>query len=656
MRIGRWGLTLTLLATALVVGEAATPALAVGAGGRITPIDPVRIVDTRTSGRATQIHLGSGILAVTPLAKPMSGPSSAPGSMFVRTCGSAASPSDPRIDYGPDVAATLRVVRTDDACAYTTSPVDFVVDRLGTVVATPTSDRSQYVPLTTPVVVLSDVVTIAGGSTRNLGRPSAIPADATAAVLSVRGSGRVGSVAVTSCRPESNSTLAFPSAFSAAVEIVKMGPADKLCLRGNTSGEQAVVHIELIGYLSPHGPDPMSLPPMYTVRDEPSPEPGFAAFNPDRALDTRSGIGCIVEADRCFVPSKLAAGETVAVAIDEYLGSSTTALSMNVTVTGPDDGGYLTVWPCDEPRPDASNLNWRPGETRANLVVAKYASDATVCFFTTAATELIVDVTGVYDFDAGAPASAVAPNRLLDTRLAVGVPGTSVVPANGVVTLQVAGRAGVPRDVGAVTMNVTAAGPEAGGYVTAWPCDEPQPNASNLNFPPGGAIPNLVTVGVSAAGTVCLFASAPTHLLADVAAWYGGGGTSGLVELSPSRSLDTRLGIGVPAGKVAANGVITLPVRRRNGVAADAQAVVMNVTVTNPEADGFVTVWPCDQAMPVVSNLNFRGGDSVPNLVSVKLSAAGTVCLMSTARTDVLADVAGYLTSKPTTVSTIVLV
>jgi hypothetical protein len=34
----------------------------------------------------------------------------------------------------------------------------------------------------------------------------------------------------------------------------------------------------------------------------------------------------------------------------------------------------------------------------------------------------------------------------------------------------------------------------------------------------------------------------------------------------------------------------------------------------------------------------------VPNLVSVKLSAAGTVCIFSTATTHVLADVAGYTT------------
>ena len=73
----------------------------------------------------------------------------------------------------------------------------------------------------------------------------------------------------------------------------------------------------------------------------------------------------------------------------------------------------------------------------------------------------------------------------------------------------------------------------------------------------------------------------------------------------------------------------------------------MNVTVTNTEADGYLTAWPCDQPRPEASNLNFRRGADVPNLVSVKLAANGTVCIFSTAPTDVIADVAGYTTDVP---------
>ena len=59
------------------------------------------------------------------------------------------------------------------------------------------------------------------------------------------------------------------------------------------------------------------------------------------------------------------------------------------------------------------------------------------------------------------------------------------------------------------------------------------------------------------------------------------------------------------------------------GVPADAAAVTLNVTVTNPSAAGFVTVWPCGQPRPLASNLNYVAGQSVPNLVLAKLGAAG---------------------------------
>jgi hypothetical protein len=79
----------------------------------------------------------------------------------------------------------------------------------------------------------------------------------------------------------------------------------------------------------------------------------------------------------------------------------------------------------------------------------------------------------------------------------------------------------------------------------------------------------------------------------------------------------------------------------------------MNVTATGTEAAGFVTIWPCDAARPVVSNLNFAAGETNPNSVSVKLSATGTVCLFSDATTHLIADVAGFTTSTPTDVVTL---
>jgi hypothetical protein len=76
-------------------------------------------------------------------------------------------------------------------------------------------------------------------------------------------------------------------------------------------------------------------------------------------------------------------------------------------------------------------------------------------------------------------------------------------------------------------------------------------------------------------------------------------------------------------------------------------AAVMNVTATDAAGPGHVIVWPADAlTQPVVSNLNFTTGLTVPNLVMVKL-AAGTgdvSMLVHGGPADLVADVVGYFT------------
>ena len=67
---------------------------------------------------------------------------------------------------------------------------------------------------------------------------------------------------------------------------------------------------------------------------------------------------------------------------------------LNVTVTKPDGTGYVTVWPCASPQPDASNLNYVAGQTVPNAVIAPVDANGEVCFYTYAPTDLIADVNG----------------------------------------------------------------------------------------------------------------------------------------------------------------------------------------------------------------------------------------------------------------------
>jgi hypothetical protein len=201
--------------------------------------------------------------------------------------------------------------------------------------------------------------------------------------------------------------------------------------------------------------------------------------------------------------------------------------------------------------------------------------------------------------------------------------------------------------VAAVAMNLTATETAADGYVTAFPCPQGAPNASNLNYRAGQSVPNQVVVPV-VDGRVCFTSYATAHLIADVLGWFGGvAGTNGtrFQASSPARALDTRTGLRTDggAGPVPANVTVPLVLTGRAGVpATGATAVTMNVTVTGPAADGYLTVFPCGEAPPGASNLNFVAGQTVPNLVTVPLGVGGQVCLSSFAPADVIADVAGW--------------
>jgi CSLREA domain-containing protein len=120
-------------------------------------------------------------------------------------------------------------------------------------------------------------------------------------------------------------------------------------------------------------------------------------------------------------------------------------------------------------------------------------------------------------------ASTVVPARLLETRVGEGLEtidglfeGVGRVAAGGVIEVDVSGRGGVPDGVGAVMLNVTAIRPDATGYLTVYPCDEPRPLASNVNYSAGQVIPNAVLAKVAAVGTVCIFTWAATDLAVDV--------------------------------------------------------------------------------------------------------------------------------------------
>ena len=179
------------------------------------------------------------------------------------------------------------------------------------------------------------------------------------------------------------------------------------------------------------------------------------------------------------------------------------------------------------------------------------------------------------------------------------------------------------------------------GYVTVWPCDQPQPVASNLNPDAGTTVANLVNVAVAADGTVCFGSFAATHLVIDALGWFGtadlvGGARLGAVV--PTRVVDTRKNL--TSDRLDTGETLTVDLRARAGLPADVTAVQATLTVVNPSSAGYLTAWPCG-ARPLASNVNYTGGATVANSAQVTLSSTGQLCLYSLKSTDVLVDVTG---------------
>ncbi|MGD9998602.1 MAG: TolB family protein [Ilumatobacteraceae bacterium] len=222
---------------------------------------------------------------------------------------------------------------------------------------------------------------------------------------------------------------------------------------------------------------------------------------------------------------------------------------------------------------------------------------------------------------------------------------THAVGAATVISLQVAGRGGVPTSgVSAVVMNVTAVEPFGPGFVQVAPTPVVAGTSSNLNTAPGRTTANLVVVPLGPGGTVDLYTTSPADLLADVVGYFTDASAPissvGLfVPISPDRQLDSRPGA---AGPLPIGTITTIDV---NDVANGAIAIAGNLTAVGPVQPGYLQVAAPPIAPGTSSNLNVAyAGQTVANAI-VSPAAGGLVQLFNQTSTHELLDVTGWFTS-----------
>ena len=331
------------------------------------------------------------------------------------------------------------------------------------------------------------------------------------------------------------------------------------------------------------------------------------------------------------------------------------AVALNLTLTNATTGGSLTVWPAGTAMPVASAVEFLARATISRLSTVTLGSGGRIALHNDRGqVDLIADVEGWFGSPAPGPAGAglyngLMPARLLDTRYGIG--GRSAPLAGGeVFNLAVAGLANVPATgAGAAVLELTAAGPGAGGYLEAWPAGAARPTGSNLNYYPGQTLSNRAIVPLGSGGMVSVYASGgPVPLIVDVEGWFsdGAAATAGgtYTPLRPARLLDTRTG----AGPVAQGALLNVQASGAGGVPAGAGGVAVQVTVVAAASPGYLGVFPAGNAPPLASDLSVQAGITAGNVALTRLSSQGALTVFNAGgAAQIVVDVLGWFAAAP---------
>ena len=354
---------------------------------------------------------------------------------------------------------------------------------------------------------------------------------------------------------------------------------------------------------------------------------GFIGRIPERLADTRAGDAV---PEDCWLRVRLPSS----------VPSDATAVALTITSDRVPRPGFLTVHPCGSALPELSNLNIRTEGPNSNFAVIAVDSTREVCVYSSGGTDAIVDLVGHFA-PGGARFQELEPRRVFDSRDPARRPAsvTGPVAPRQVVTVD-RERLGVPTEASAVMVNLTVADAEAPGFLTAYPCVGERPPTSNVNYEEGGARANTSIVALSANSTMCIeLDAAAADVIVDLVGYFGG--DDGLeYRAGMSRVADSRSGLGGWNGPFAADQTRPFDPGLTNVMPDGTRVAVLGVVATRTQEAGFLQVRPCGSTADV-SSVNYVPGVDITNLVVVPIDDDGTICVTSSAATDVVVDVFG---------------
>ena len=243
----------------------------------------------------------------------------------------------------------------------------------------------------------------------------------------------------------------------------------------------------------------------------------------------------------------------------------------------------------------------------------------------------------------------VTPCRIADTRNVAGPFGGPFLPGNAAArSFAIPSSAcGIPNTAQAYALNMTVVPHGPLGFLTAFPCGQPQPLASNLNSIDGRvkAVASILPAGSN--GAACFFASNDTDLVLDINGYFVPDTdvtAMAFYPMAPCRLVDTRLAAGPLGGPSLIAGLTrTFPLLSSScNIPATAHAYSLNYTAVPQGPLGFLTTWPAGQTQPLVSTLNAPTGAVTANAAIVPAGTNGDISVFVTHPADLVIDVNGY--------------
>lgn len=355
------------------------------------------------------------------------------------------------------------------------------------------------------------------------------------------------------------------------------------------------------------------------IGGEVTPPAGGAAYEyqpvvPARLVDTRE------------TGQRIAAGGTLTVDLSVLaptpVSADAAAVAVNVTAASPAAAGFLTVWPCTADRPLASSVNFLAGQARGAQATTLLGPGRTLCIFSNAATDIVVDLQGVFVLAGALLFEPLTPDRKLDTR---NTGRASTIPIQA------------PSGAAAVAATLTVTAGSDGGFLSAYPCSGTRPEVSNVNWQAGETVAGAVFVPVAADGTFCVFTSSPADVIVDVTGVFSATSTLRFTPVAPTRMVDTRDGTGGWRGQQGVGQTIEIGAAPESAV-----AVTGTITMVNPGIAGYLTGTTCGQPAGITSSVNGARSTVMANSLTVGLSPGGNLCINSLVGTHTLFDTTGW--------------